>query len=71
MSQLQIAPDSAKEDIVKPASELSAFINIVQIVGRFKQLPDIEIYKVSLSSNQVAQSYREIPIFLCYRVIRI
>lgn len=69
--QVHIAPGYTIEDVVKPASGLSAFFNIVQIVGDLKQLLHLELFKPGVKGKYIAHPKREIPIFLSYRVIRI
>ena len=69
--QVHIAPDYTIEDVVKPASGLSAFFNIVQIAGDLKPLLRLELFKPGIKGIYITHSKREIPIFLSYRVIRI
>lgn len=70
-TEVHVAPDYTNEDVIKPASGLSAFFNIVQIAGSVKQLLHVELLKACINSKQVVHSHGEIPIFLSYRVIRI
>ncbi len=69
--EIHVAPDYSNEDVIKPASGLSAFFNIVQIAGSIKQLLHDELFRACINSKHVAHLHGEIPIFLSYRVIRI
>jgi hypothetical protein len=69
--EVHIAPEYANEDVVKPASGLSAFFNIVQLAVTIKQLLHPVTLRACLCSKHITHPHSEIPIFLSYRVFRI